>query len=491
LIRASAIALLLVVMSPAAVAGSYILPSDEELVRRADAIGTFTVTSANSYYGADKLIYTRYSLATGERIKGEAPVTTYLTEMGGVVGSRMFSVSTSPAYVPGERILVFLERRGDAWTTLDGQMGKFTFARGPDGSEVLVRDQDAFAILTARSTPLASRDAVELIDRIRNLARETRDLHPLQQSSAAAIGAEDAAAGLTFDTGRAPWNSDPASSIDIGNAGETAAVSYGTGDYQNVIHFNVPPTFCYGNPPTCPLTGTVVGQTQLWASAKSHSFRGEEFYTADECDVIVRADLKGSILNEVTAHELGHCLGIRHSNLGEPSSGDALMKSGIGGVGANLRTWDRDAANMVYGDGTATASFPGNAYLMPLGAVAARGARWPDGALALSYHSMAAAPCVAPEITSDPRSTTIASRERAILSVFATGTAPLSYQWYAGGTPSTGIAIPGANGVAYETPTLESSQSYSVRVTNDCGSVDSDVATVSVAPVRRRAVRRS
>ncbi|MCA1734438.1 MAG: hypothetical protein LC732_12670, partial [Acidobacteria bacterium] len=168
----------------AAFGGSYILPSDEDLVARAEAIGTFEVLSANSFYGVDGLIYTRYSLATREMLKGAAdrrPLE--VVEMGGVVGERLFLVSTSPSYAPGERVLVFLASRGGTWSTLDGQMGKFTFARTPEGAEVLVRDQDALAIVTARSEPLASRDAAELIDRIRQLARENRDLPPLQHAA--------------------------------------------------------------------------------------------------------------------------------------------------------------------------------------------------------------------------------------------------------------------------------------------------------------------
>ncbi|MCA1733774.1 MAG: hypothetical protein LC732_09245, partial [Acidobacteria bacterium] len=234
------ILLLSILAAASAFAGSYILPSDEELVRRADAIGTFTVTSANSYYGTDGLIYTRYSLSTGERIKGElAPESTDLTEMGGVVGSRLFSVSTSPAYAPGERVLVFLARYGDAWTTLDGQMGKFTFVRGPDGNEILVRDQDAFAILTHASEPATNgetRDAVTMLEQIRRLAAETRD-EPVRQLaiSPMLIQPDDATADTAFSAARTAWNGDAGSNINIGNGGTTTTFSYGNDNGENVV----------------------------------------------------------------------------------------------------------------------------------------------------------------------------------------------------------------------------------------------------------------
>lgn len=482
--RAIGIALSLLLISTSAFAGSYILPSDEELVRRADAIGTFTVTAANSYYGADGLIYTRYSLSTGERIKGElASASTYVTEMGGVVGSRMFSVSTSPAYAPGERVLVFLARRGDTWSTLDGQMGKFTFARGPDGSEILVRDQDAFAILTHASEPATNgetRDAATMLELIRRLAAETPD-EPVRQLaiSPMLVQPDDAGANTAFNTARGAWNGDAGSNINIGNGGTAASLSYGNSNDENVVHFGVPSSFCYGSPQSCPLSGNVVGQAQLWATSTKNTLRGEEFYTALECDVIVEAGLTGNVLNEVTAHELGHCLGYRHSNQGTPSSSNALMNSTVSGVGANLRSWDRDAANVVYGDGTAAPGETGNAYLTQFGSPLNGGARWPSAGFSMKVHGDAAPVCSAPAITTQPQNRTISSGQTASLSVSATGTS-LSYQWYSGGSPSTGTAIPGATSASFTTPPLTTTQTYSVRVSNECGSVNSSVATVTV-----------
>ena len=486
--RASSIALFLALLATAAFAGSYILPSEEELVRRADAIGTFTVTSANSYYGADGLIYTRYSLATRERIKGELGAdSTYLVEMGGVVGSRMFSVSTSPHYAPGERVLVFLARRGETWATLDGQMGKFSFARRGDGSEVLGRDQDVFPILpqgTGHRTlesPTTLESAATMLARIRRLTAETRD-EPVRQVaiSPMLVKPDDAAAVNAFNTARAAWNGDAGSNINIGNGGTVASIVYGTSNNENVVHFGVPSSFCYGNPPNCPLTGNVVGQAQVWATSAKNTLRGEEFYTADECDVVVEAGLTGNALNEVTAHELGHCLGYRHSNQGTPNTSNALMNSSVSGVGANLRAWDRDAANVVYGDGSAAApGVTGNSYLTQFGFAIPGGARWPTGGFTMKVQGDVASSCSTPAITTQPQNRSISSGQTATLSVAASG-AGLSFQWYSGGPPSTGSAIPNATAASFTTPALTSTQTYSVRVSNSCGSVDSSVATVSV-----------
>jgi hypothetical protein len=62
----------------------------------------------------------------------------------------------------------------------------------------------------------------------------------------------------------------------------------------------------------------------------------------------------------------------------------------------------------------------------------------------------------------------------ASLSVVANGDA-LQYQWYEAGLP-----IPGATSSTYTTPPITSEQTYTVRVSNSCGFVDSDMAAVEV-----------
>jgi glucose/arabinose dehydrogenase len=89
---------------------------------------------------------------------------------------------------------------------------------------------------------------------------------------------------------------------------------------------------------------------------------------------------------------------------------------------------------------------------------------------------------VAPAITIEPQSQTIASGQTAALVVVATGTAPLSYQWYLGTSGTTTVPIAGATGSSYTTPALVSTRSYWVRVTNGAGADDSSTATLTVPP---------
>ncbi|MCA1733406.1 MAG: hypothetical protein LC732_07380, partial [Acidobacteria bacterium] len=447
--RTAVQALALLLLLPAVLfGGSYLPTTDEDLVARADLIGTFTVVASNSYYGADGLIYTTHRLDPEESIKcsrgsfplPRVPSTTtctkplYVTELGGVVGDRLFSVSTTPSYAPGERVLAFLSARNGGWTTLDGQLGKYTFARDPSGREILARDHVATAfsrgLVQAEKdapnvTPTAHqaespriRDAAEMLTRIRALVRaeaplpttgllslapplfvQPNSLFPgnafltqfsftnpggarwpglgfsmLHQGSAGSAGA-----ATVFNLARETWNADPQSNINIVNSGTTGA------------------------------------------------------------------GLSGNTLTEVSAHELGHCLGFRHSNEGEPNSTNALMNSTVTGVGPFLRDWDREAANAVYGDGT-VGSTP---------------------------------PCVPPSIVTQPQSTLIFTGQTATLSVAAAGDAPFEYQWFVGGSPSTGSALQGATGASFTTPPLTEPRTYSVLVTSSCGSIESAVATVT------------
>jgi len=87
---------------------------------------------------------------------------------------------------------------------------------------------------------------------------------------------------------------------------------------------------------------------------------------------------------------------------------------------------------------------------------------------------------VAPAISTQPASSVIVSGQTATLSVVATGTAPLTYQWYQGAVGTTTTPV-GTNSASFTTPALTVSTSYWVRVSNAAGSVNSSLATVSMA----------
>ncbi|MDQ2834358.1 MAG: immunoglobulin domain-containing protein [Acidobacteriota bacterium] len=83
-----------------------------------------------------------------------------------------------------------------------------------------------------------------------------------------------------------------------------------------------------------------------------------------------------------------------------------------------------------------------------------------------------------PTITTQPASQTVTVGQTATFNVVATGTAPLTYQWYKGGA-----AIAGATSSTYTTPstvTGDNASQFTVTVTNVAGSATSMTATLTV-----------
>ena len=90
-------------------------------------------------------------------------------------------------------------------------------------------------------------------------------------------------------------------------------------------------------------------------------------------------------------------------------------------------------------------------------------------------------PCTEPSITAQPQGQSIPSGQTGTLSVTATGTPPLTYQWYQGASGDTSTPL-GANASSFTTPALTATTSYWVRVSNACGHDDSAAATTTVMP---------
>ncbi|MEY4489425.1 MAG: hypothetical protein RIQ79_1933, partial [Verrucomicrobiota bacterium] len=85
-----------------------------------------------------------------------------------------------------------------------------------------------------------------------------------------------------------------------------------------------------------------------------------------------------------------------------------------------------------------------------------------------------------PAISVPPSSLSAAPGASVALSVTATGTAPLSYQWYRGASGDTASPVPGASGPLLVTPALYATTSFWVRVTNATGAADSSAAAVTI-----------
>src|SRR2546425_601569 len=98
---------------------------------------------------------------------------------------------------------------------------------------------------------------------------------------------------------------------------------------------------------------------------------------------------------------------------------------------------------------------------------------------ALATLTVSAAP-VAPAITTQPVNQTVTAGQAATLTVTASGTAPLSYQWQ-----KNAVNIAGATAASYTTPvttTSDSGSTFAVVVSNTAGTVTSSTATLTVNP---------
>jgi len=88
--------------------------------------------------------------------------------------------------------------------------------------------------------------------------------------------------------------------------------------------------------------------------------------------------------------------------------------------------------------------------------------------------------CNLPVVVTQPAVQTIVAGESATLTVTATGSAPLGYQWYRGSAGDVSSPISGATSPSYATGALAATASYWARVANGCGQADSRTAVVTV-----------
>lgn len=516
--------LLALVIAPVLHAATFLVPDDRALVRASKAIVVATAGDSHSQWSATKhWIETVTAMHVDESIRGplREGETFEVTELGGNVGDLWYVVDGAPRYASGERVLLFLEKsdRG-AWCAKNMVVGKFTFARDARGRDLLVRDSAELYGWDGNGTPHREPQRLrdEFLRYVRGVARGEEPVidYMLSDADRAAIqsvtttatppigsyllgyppqglrwptfptpvvflshGAQPGATngGVTaLQRGLAAWTNDAGSNIVLQYGGTTTTskgIADGDSDGINSVQFNDPLNEIPGS--FTPTGGATLAIGGAFATG-SHSFNGESFLTIVEADLVVQNGITGSGLtgngfDHVVTHELGHCIGLRHSDQppsGGTSSNDAVMFSSVDfnndTIGANLLSWDREAVAAVY---------PSGASPQPQPQPQPTPNPTPNPTPAPQPPS-----CTAPTILSQPRSTSTINT--AVTLTVIAAPAPLQYQWYIGAKGNTSTPVNGA--IAADLTVLPAvTTSYWVRVSNNCDPpANSDAAIVTV-----------
>jgi hypothetical protein len=505
----------LLISASSAIATSFIVPTDEELIARADRIVTGTVEGM-FVQESGGVIETVYELRLERVFRGtekRGELLRVVSPGGLLAEDRGLIVPAAARYRQGEQVLVFLSRdaRGRFQTT-DLTLGRFEFATTTDGTRVLVRDledvvgwdhagrpfeetrvrREAAFLAFVELRSQGRRDPVEdyTIDARKVVLGSSREVasdavlepeanapsfpaptytdwvsnQPIRWANMSGgvnfykrtdqdiSGAADGGVSA-IQSGLAAWNNECGSLINLIYAGERATAS-ANHDGVNVVEYNDPQSRVSGS-----WTGSGTIAITFLSFAGSHSFAGTTWWNITDADVVFQNGYTATsnAFAPAMTHELGHGIGFRHSNQDYATGGAcnsstqectsaAIMNSSVSGsYGYTLQPWDQNAAQAVYPGGTCGGSG-----------------------------------CVAPSITNEPDSTTVSAGVSTTLSVSATGTAPLSYQWYLGTSGITASPISGATSNSL-TVTPGVTSSYWVRVSNACGSDNSATATVTVS----------
>jgi hypothetical protein len=507
------------------------VPSDRELIRRADAIVIGSALTSYPQLNADNGIETVTVLSIEETIKGDAAGTINIVEPGGELGRRATVLAGVPRFEEGTRVLLFLARTGtNRWAVTQLVLGKFSYESDVSGRRLLVRDEAEITGWDGDLKPYRERRRVaepflEFVRAEANARMAPADyftetaplsLRPTATSTSPRLTPKPLVApytansytmlisgnlgsrwavfptdvswyrGTTQEAGApgggvtaiqaafASWDNDCGSNVNYAYAGVddgTHAQGLHGIDGRNTILFErdlstwgVPPFTCTSNS----YSGTL-GIGGITNASGQNSVNGEAFATTAEGDVEMNRGLANCTLlfnngdfNSAVTHEVGHTLGFRHSDQNRASnaacttdgslecSNQAIMKSFIStGLNAALQVWDQHAVQAVY---------PGNVCA-----------------------PVPPPTCTAPAITQQPASQTITAGSITTLTVVASGTSPFTYQWYIGPSPSTTTIAADGTGPNLTAAPSTTTQ-YWVRVSNSCGTVNSNTATITVVP---------
>jgi hypothetical protein len=390
-----------------------ILTSDAELTQSSRVVLEGEVLSAVSQW-EDDVIYTYIEVSVGRVLKGRLKGSTVVVkQLGGTVGEIAWILYGSPAFRKGERVLLFLDTWPDgALRVAHLFMGKYDVVRdaGTGRSRAVRKVGKEVELLAKQSSGeiTHSADLATFRDRIRRLVREQETQEPAAapdiveiphevRRSASGSGLRviadpfvllvtnnryhrwfqpdsGQAVGFWFNLTQAPtgnahqslinaeqaWTNVPTSKIVLDFSGYATAGGF-SADYFNTISFQ-DPLGQLQDPVNC--GGIVAGASLVRRNDSTwREVNKTFFYQILEADVVYNNgwntqscplflnDASTKIIEEVAAHEIGHTIGLGHSDLVTRVPGDdPIMRSFIhnDGRGSRLGFDDEVGVTFIY-----------------------------------------------------------------------------------------------------------------------------------------------
>jgi hypothetical protein len=420
--------LLISTVAATAFSATFVVPEDAELIRRSHAIVTGEVLASYAQLGAGGNVETVTEIRIARPLKGpfRSGEIVRLVVPAGAFGEQRKMIGGMPNYQVGSEVLAMVRQTGpNRWATTDLALGKFEFRTDRRGQKLLVRDEAEIRgwDLEGREHSERRRDAARFVEFIRATVQsptavehdyfvesyELEEPAVTEDITAMAVSATPRAYGMAngeldpgfrwnvfpsavsfvssnsitggvtaIEAGMSAWNNDCASNVNygysgVGPAGQQGVV--GSPDGINSVRFEVDLSSLGASPYVCASGGTLgVGGPSKISGSHNHPVSGESFYTTIEGDVDMNIGIAACTLtqlpqdkrNSALAHELGHTLGFRHSNMNRSNSADcadplpcsnaqfsAIMYASIGsGLNAVLQPWDSDAVRSVYAAGS-------------------------------------------------------------------------------------------------------------------------------------------
>lgn len=475
---------------------TYIVPTDRDLVKRAEAIVIATAVESHAQFTKNGGIVTVATLALDQVIKGDlaGQSSITLTELGGIIGERGALIPGSPRYTAGKRYMVFLRSTPDGWATYGFGLGQFEYRDDPKAGQILTRgginegiggwdeNGNSTHIEESRAATAFQTFVRTLVDSPDAPAFDQYFIRPgdgtlhsssyLPRPTVSVPGGLDGMTGMSVGTSN--WtNTNKGVHYGVGSSNPNAGggLSPGQADGVNTILFNDP---CGLVPQGVAALG---GISAVGGNYHVPPDNSTNYVNITEVDVVVGKNFSTNqaTFNGLMTHEIGHTLGFRHSDQNgsggactSPCTSNAIMNSVIAFNLQTLQQYDLDAIGTVYGG--QTGSFTPKDYLLT------DNPRWQTPpTLNFAY-------CFGATINTQPSNVTITTGQQTTLTVGATGTSA-TYQWYVGNSGTT--TTPAANGTTSSLiVSPASTTNYWVQV-KACPSsclqpVNSNTATVTV-----------